>query len=416
MPINSAQSIRWYYLSQYLVRGGHDVTVIAPDIADDSGLRELSMGNVRVKRYFPGFFCALTNWAAGRLALSKNRNNEQQKSDVNEKQSIVTRIYVSFRRLLDNLLFPDSRAESIPFLLYRARKELASNEYDLVISSHEPATTLIVGNILRNHSPWIADMGDPILSPYLKPQFRYFARQLERAVLKNATCVLVTNNNVAERFKSMHVNYCHTKLEVLPQAAPYNDKDPSSKGCRSDILPCNGHINILFTGNFYSGFRDPKILMGAINELEGVNWVFIGNNSDFNSLKKYSNVYMHNSISHHEIKSLLHQADLLLNIGNMQDYQMPGKIFEYMITDKPVYHIAQGEQDPTVEYFKKENGFFYSRSDSKDVVDSLTSLINKIKIGKLTKIKRDVSEYSWEARAQKLNTIIGNIQSANSKT
>ena len=47
------------------------------------------------------------------------------------------------------------------------------------------------------------------------------------------------------------------------------------------------------------------------------------------------------------------QADVLVNIGNTVEHQIPGKIFAFMSTGKPIIHFSKFPDDPALPYFKK---------------------------------------------------------------
>ena len=49
----------------------------------------------------------------------------------------------------------------------------------------------------------------------------------------------------------------------------------------------------------------------------------------------------------------LEKADILLNLGNASDTQLPSKIFEYFSTCKPVLTLAKSPTDPSLPYLEK---------------------------------------------------------------
>ncbi|MDP1166110.1 hypothetical protein, partial [Klebsiella pneumoniae] len=58
--------------------------------------------------------------------------------------------------------------------------------------------------------------------------------------------------------------------------------------------------------------------------------------------------------SHFECLELQRKADVLVNIGNVQSYQIPGKIYEYLGAEKAILHIKTAEGfDPSVELLEE---------------------------------------------------------------
>ena len=49
------------------------------------------------------------------------------------------------------------------------------------------------------------------------------------------------------------------------------------------------------------------------------------------------------------------KSNFLLNIGNSTTYQLPSKIFEYMITQKPILNLIYDSNDLTIPILEKYN-------------------------------------------------------------
>jgi hypothetical protein len=49
----------------------------------------------------------------------------------------------------------------------------------------------------------------------------------------------------------------------------------------------------------------------------------------------------------------MHDADILLHIGNNTPTQIPGKLLEYMATGKPMLHVYYIDDDGCLPYLEK---------------------------------------------------------------
>src|SRR5690606_39301354 len=88
---------------------------------------------------------------------------------------------------------------------------------DVVVSSHEPATTLQVGlQAARGGFRWVADLGDPVLAPYTPRRWQGRAGRLERDVLREAEHVLVTTPATRELLCDRH-GADPRRVTVVPQ-------------------------------------------------------------------------------------------------------------------------------------------------------------------------------------------------------
>ena len=54
-----------------------------------------------------------------------------------------------------------------------------------------------------------------------------------------------------------------------------------------------------------------------------------------------------------EAAALEQDADVLLNLGNTRDEQMPSKIFAFLGSGKPILHLAASDTDPTLPYLAR---------------------------------------------------------------
>src|SRR5690606_10658033 len=73
-------------------------------------------------------------------------------------------------KVLARLVFPDARGEWKRPALRALVRLLEDVGPDVVVSSHEPSTTIEVGRIAKAHGfPWLIDLGDPVLTGYTSP-------------------------------------------------------------------------------------------------------------------------------------------------------------------------------------------------------------------------------------------------------
>src|SRR5690606_20396913 len=175
-PSPSPQSLRWTYLVRELAAMGHEVHVLTVDLGGETpGLPALP-DSVRIHRTFPGLL-------RGALALHReHRMRHPRKPRGADADAAATanpvaalrpprnwkqRVSEAVQAVAGQLHFPDIRGEWRRHGQRALGRLVATMRPDVVISSHEPATTLELGLSLRGmRLPWIVDMGDPVLAPY----------------------------------------------------------------------------------------------------------------------------------------------------------------------------------------------------------------------------------------------------------
>src|SRR5690606_30219222 len=83
------------------------------------------------------------------------------------------RLVDAAKRLAGLLLFPDVRAEWNPWARRELRRLLAEIKPDVVVTSHEPASTLPLGMYAQRLGfAWVADLGDPVCAAYTPRRWR----------------------------------------------------------------------------------------------------------------------------------------------------------------------------------------------------------------------------------------------------
>lgn len=123
----------------------------------------------------------------------------------------------------------------------------------------------------------------------------------------------------------------------------------------------SGYINILFGGVVADSFRSPEYVLKALAPLfesgEKIRIYFMGTNNSAvldEYINKYpQNVFFKEKVSAATALATMKNADVLLNISNTIDNQVPSKIFDYFALGKPVLNLQRIENCPAAEYFAK---------------------------------------------------------------
>lgn len=121
------------------------------------------------------------------------------------------------------------------------------------------------------------------------------------------------------------------------------------------------YTNILFGGVVADSFRSPeyvlKVLAPLFEKGEKIRMYFMGTNNSAvldSYMEKYpQNIFFKEKVSADAALATMKKADVLLNIGNKIDNQVPSKIFDYFAIGKPILNLQRIENCPAAEYFAK---------------------------------------------------------------
>lgn len=347
-PLASPQAIRWYYLSRELARLGADMHVLAPDLPAFSGASLPVPAGVVVHRCDPG---GLAGWVGRRrkapravaAGAADGREALARAGQLNWKG----RLYRMLDRLVSLYCYPDSRGQ------WRrpARRVLGdlveSLAPDVLISSHEPAVSLQLGLAMADRVPvWLADLGDPVLAPYTPARWRRRAFRLERQVCRKAA-LSVTTERTRQLLIERH-GLDPGRVEVLTQG--FDDTRPADHQLLAPRTT-DGLLHLLYAGRFYP-FRSPAALLDAVNAVPGVRLTIIAPEVAPRFLamaaRSEGRIVFLGEQPHDTVLRMQRECDVLVNIGNALQAQVPGKLYEYLGTGKPVLHLSSTDDDPVV--------------------------------------------------------------------
>lgn len=347
-PIPSPQSIRWAYLTRELAGLGVDVHVLAPDhpgYGPSHGLPRLPAG-VSVHRTFPGPFGWLLRKLARRRLVGGSTCEEADPSpspiQPPKPQAALNwkgRVLLALQAAAGWLVFPDVRGEWNPWAKAGLHRLLDSIKPDLVISSHEPASTLELGLLAVDRGyRWFADLGDPVVASYTPQRWRRRALALERKVCLTAERVVVTTSATKTELLSRHGGP-PDRFIVLSQGF-----DNQARTVRkSNGMFEREKLELLYCGSFY-GFRRPDALLAALSRLPGIRLSIAASTVPSNvleaSLRTPDSVRLLGYLPHSEVLELQRSADVLINISNDDPVQVPGKLYEYLGAGRPILQVG----------------------------------------------------------------------------
>lgn len=410
-PIPSPQSLRWMYLVREIAALGHQVEVLAPDhpgYGPPRGMPSLPDAVV-VHRTSPGRFArALSTLLAIRRRAPRSVGSDAIASPpsvgatpgpvrLNWKGRLVERI----RALYASGLFPDERAEWNAPARKALRPLLASMDPDVVVVSHEPASTLPLGLLAKRLGyRLVADLGDPVCAPYTPRRWRRRAWQLERKICEEADLITVTTGATRQLLSKRH-GLDQARVHVMPQGYDA-DAFAASQPAAATFDPAR--LEVLYTGSFYA-FRRHEALIEAVLSTEGVRLNIASAAvpaSIADAARKHPDrIRLFGFLPHDEVLALQRGADLLVNLANGDASQVPGKIYEYLGADKPILHVGDNSADEAIALLSRTG----AGSACENTREAIGAALEDYRGRRKTAGQRDqnaIAAYAWSAQARAL--------------
>jgi glycosyltransferase involved in cell wall biosynthesis len=262
-------------------------------------------------------------------------------------ESISWRLRERFRR-------PDLYALWRPTARRAALRLLRESRYDAIFATGFPWTTLLVGLDLSKATgvPLIADFRDPWAGEDLfrseRPPVEE-ERPLERLVVGHAASVITVAPTMTKRMIAAYPELDPGKFVTI-----FNGFDPADLG--TPAPQAKTRFRIVFAGVWKEGYN-PSPLYDVIewlkrtapNLLTGVEVIAAGFEPGEAARRGLAqHIFEVGVLSHHDAVSLMHSADVLFltnGDGARQQLGLPGKMYEYLATGRPVLALTHPDGD-----------------------------------------------------------------------
>lgn len=330
-----------------------------------------------------------------------------------KNQSFLERLLLYIR---GNFFIPDARVlwvkPSIKFL----EKYIQENKIETVITTGPPHSLHLIGLGLQKklNIKWIADFRDPWTSIVYHKDLKLSAKsekkhkELERKVLQSANQIVVTSPSTKAEFEQITPQ----PIEVITNGYDIE---------KIEKQPLDQKFSLAHIGSFLSE-RNPRILWKALRELINENQDFkkdfelkligIVSQEVLNAIKEFRlEKYVNNLgyLSHLQSVKEQRKSQVLLLIES-DSYQtkaiLPGKLFEYMVSGRPILAIANDESDIKDIIVSTNTGVFFDYSEKDRLKESILNYYRQYKENNLKSHPIGLQQYSRKNLTKKLSEIL----------
>jgi glycosyltransferase involved in cell wall biosynthesis len=322
--------------------------------------------------------------------------------------------------LRGNLFIPDARKYWIKPSVKLLVNYLNLHPVDIIVSTGPPHSAHMIALGLKEklNIPWLADFRDPWtnIDFYKDLKLSKYAdrvhHKMERSVLKKSDVVTVISRGMEQDFLSIHKR----KYEVIP-----NGFDPEDAVQASDSNKVLKEKFVLAHVGSLNKDRNPVNLWRAIKELikkdddfsEALEIRNVGK-LDFTAveaLKEFGLIKYLNKISylsHHDVIAQQQRAALLLLLVNRTPNAkliVTGKIFEYLISDRPILCIAPPDGDAAAIIKNTGCGEIFNFDEVDGIKRYLENAFEKFKNNKLHPNCKNVEQYDRKTLTEKMTNL-----------
>ena len=404
---------RWLKFVKYLPEFGIEPIVYCPEnpnypIIDKSLVSEIPENITILKQPIKEPY-GLASW----FSKGKSKKISSGVIPKAKKQSLIEKAMLYVR---GNYFIPDARKNWIQPSVAFLSNYIKEHQIETIITTGPPHSLHVIGLQLKEELDinWIADFRDPWTTIGYHKDLKLTESSkakhinLEQNVLNTADEIVVTSNHTKNEFQTK------TKQPISVITNGYDTHSVRVEG--KDELFTLSHIGSLLSE------RNPEVLWETLSELIEENENFskafklqlIGVVSDDviesihkNGLKNHVNVVGY--VSHDEALKFQMQSQLLLLIEiNSEETKaiIPGKVFEYLISETPI--LAIGPKDADVEQIIKttNTGTYFNYNQKAELKAQLLSYFKAFENNALKVNAIGLQPYSRKALTEKLSVLI----------
>ena len=342
LEYSSSANMRNIALLKGFKENGYEVYTLTPEPQKDFVAYDATICDIEIeKKYF--------------IPMGKIHSAATVKK--NKKAKLKNAIY----KIVKNFKIYDFRSSL-------AKKEVKIEEhFDLMISSSDPKSShLIAESLIKKNQKiakkWIQYWGDPfaddINNKGIIPNF--VIRNEERRILSLANIVLYVSPFTLEKQKKLYPA-CANKMIFLP--IPYREKifynelksEKKKFGYFGDYYTKNRNIIPLY--NVFKKIKNEELIICGNSEIE---------------LEKKNNIKILERQSLENVRKMEQDVDILVCICNKKGTQIPGKIYHYSATNKPIMILIDGDyHEELKKYFESYDRFIICQNNEKDIRNTI---------------------------------------------
>lgn len=358
-PENTPRAFRTFELAKEFAKRGYNVLVFIPNY--DYNYSEIeNQYNFKVIKVKTGFLF--------------NRNAKKQ-SNVAVKQSSKKPFYINIMKWL---YFGHRTFEFSFYLFYNLIKKIKKKS--TIISISLPVNTVLSSYLFIKFKPskvdkLIADYGDPY-SGNSALNIPNWHKWVEKKILKKINWITIP----IEPAKKAYSNIIEErKIKIIPQG--FNFDDITVEEYKKHDIP-----HFAYAGVFYGDIRNPQNIMEYLSRTP-TKFKFviytqkINHNIQIEDYKKLLGNKLEIIYNKQRLELIreLSRYDFLININNTNETQLPSKLIDYTLAQRPILSL-----DPKNFDEKKLNMFLNGNYTTQDkiIIDQhdIKSVVSKFEL------------------------------------
>ena len=424
-PTGGSGVQRWVKFAKYLPSEGWQPVIYTPENPEQLAVDESLAAEVpeaaevvktRIIEPYELYKKLLRRSGHSKEAVEVNPVNAQNKSLL-QKAAMWVR---------GNLFRPDPRCLWIGPSVRFLKKYLSEHPVDLIVSTGPPQSMHMIGLRLSRETglPWIADFRDPWTKIFyfkhlaMTPATERWHKKMEKMVLDEASAVVAVSPLVQQEFQAM----TDTPVELITNG--FDECDFSSEPCTEAYGGASQEFTITHTGLFAAD-GNPTVLWDVLAEKCHADEAFrkllriklIGKTDD-QILKALKDRGLEESLinmgyqTHSVAVEQQRQASvLILPLRKEPEYKavLPGKLFEYLASQRPILGIGQPDGAMAMIVNETGTGTVIDWNDKEGISQYIEQCWKRHLEGRLSSDGADLSRFTRRSLTRRMAGLFDKI-------
>ena len=421
-PAGGAGVQRWAKMSKYIRQYGWEPIIMTPSggevpVHDESLGKEIppDIEVIRIPIWEP--------YDLYKTFLGRKKKEKLYSGFINEKKkaSLAQKLSVFIR---GNFFIPDARMFWIRPATAFLKRYVKDHRIDAIVSTGPPHSMHLIAEKIHRYSgiPWIADFRDPWTNIdfyrdlHLTSIADAIHKRLEKKVLRNATRIVTVTWRSRDEFKEL----CgRDDIVVIPNGFDHADfEDPAT-------VTTDPGFTLMHAGSMNKD-RNPRALWQALKEIlpgaddlrKKLTIKLIGP-VDFSvrasvdefGLNEYTQ--FNAFIPHNEIVRMQQRTQvLLLIINNTPNSKtiIPGKLYEYLGSGRPVLMIGPGDSDSARVIGSTQAGAVHEFDDVAGIKETILIYFDRYQKGDLKGNASGIEKFTRKALAADFARVLDEVK------
>jgi hypothetical protein len=424
-PTGGSGVQRWVKFAKYLPSEGWQPVIYTPENPEQLAVDESLAAEVpeaaevvktRIIEPYELYKKLLRRSGHSKEAVEVNPVNAQNKSLL-QKAAMWVR---------GNLFRPDPRCLWIGPSVRFLKKYLSEHPVDLIVSTGPPQSMHMIGLRLSRETglPWIADFRDPWTKIFyfkhlsMTPATERWHKKMEKMVLDEASAVVAVSPLVQQEFQAM----TDTPVELITNG--FDECDFSTEPCTEAYGGASQEFTITHTGLFAAD-GNPTVLWDVLAEKCHADEAFrkllriklIGKTDD-QILKALKDRGLESSLinmgyqTHSVAVEQQRQASvLILPLRKEPEYRavLPGKLFEYLASQRPILGIGQPDGAMAMIVNETRTGTVIDWNDKEGISQYIEQCWERHLEGRLSSDGADLSRFTRRSLTRRMAGLFDKI-------